>query len=94
VNTVYEKRAYVAQGLLGPAIPWAAKLRQPIEHPISARHPNGATITLATFTDRTELPEVAVYLAQQLTQAGFTVKQVVREYSQIEADALAGKFDA
>lgn len=94
VNTVYEKRADIAQGLLGPAIPWAAKLRQPIEHPISARHPNGATITLATFTDRTELPEVAVYLAQQLTQAGFKVKQVVREYSQIEADALAGKFDA
>lgn len=37
---------------------------------------------------------MAVYLAQQLTAAGFTVKQVVREYSQIESDALAGKFDA
>lgn len=94
VNTVYEKRADIAQGLLGPAIPWAAKLRQPIKHSTPAGHPNGAIITLATFTDRTELPEVAVYLAQQLTQAGFKVRQVVREYSQIEADALAGKFDA
>ncbi len=63
-------------------------------NPVAAGKPDGATITLATFSDRAELPEVAVYLAQQLIAAGFTVKQVVREYSQIEADALAGKFDA
>lgn len=94
VDNVYEKRADVAQGLLGPALPWAAELRQPVSKPTPARTPQGQTITLATFSDRAELPEVAVYLAQQLTAAGFTVKQVVREYSQIEADALAGKFDA
>ena len=94
VDNVYEKRADVAQGLLGPALPWAAKLRQPVAHPVAARKPASETITLATFSDRAELPEVAVYLAQQLTAAGFTVKQVVREYSQIETDALAGKFDA
>lgn len=94
VDNVYEKRADVAQGLLGPALPWAAQLRQPVAHPAAARKPAGETITLATFSDRAELPEVAVYLAQQLTTAGFTVKQVVREYSQIETDALAGKFDA
>lgn len=94
VDNVYEKRADVAAGLLGPAMPWAAELRQPVATPTPATPPAGATITLATFTDRTELPEVAVYLAQQLTQAGFKVNQVVREYSQIEADALAGKFDA
>lgn len=94
VDNVYEKRADVAQGLLGPALPWAAQLRKPIANPVASGVPNGATITLATFSDRAELPEVAVYLAQQLTAAGFTVKQVVREYAQIEADALAGKFDA
>lgn len=94
VDNVYEKRADVAQGLLGPALPWAAPLRKPVSNPVAAGKPDGATITLATFSDRAELPEVAVYLAQQLTAAGFTVKQVVREYSQIEADALAGKFDA
>lgn len=94
VDNVYEKRADVAQGLLGPALPWAAQLRQPVAHPAAARKAAGETITLATFSDRAELPEVAVYLAQQLTAAGFTVKQVVREYSQIETDALAGKFDA
>ncbi|MGI8464407.1 ABC transporter substrate-binding protein [Pectobacterium punjabense] len=94
VDNVYEKRADVAQGLLGPALPWAAELRQPVANPVKAGTPAGATITLATFSDRAELPEVAVYLAQQLTAAGFTVKQVVREYAQIESDALAGKFDA
>ena len=65
-----------------------------MNYPVAARKPAGETITLATFSDRAELPEVAVYLAQQLTAAGFTVRQVVREYSQIETDALAGKFDA
>lgn len=94
VDNVYEKRADIAQGLLGPALPWAAELRQPVANPVKAGTPAGATIILATFSDRAELPEVAVYLAQQLTAAGFTVKQVVREYSQIESDALAGKFDA
>ncbi|MGO1296258.1 MAG: ABC transporter substrate-binding protein [Vibrio sp.] len=94
VNNVYEKRADIATGLLGPALPWAAKLRQPVANPTQAGDPQGKTITLATFTDRTELPEVAVYIAQQLSNAGFTVKQDVREYSQIESDALAGKFDA
>lgn len=94
VDNVYEKRADVAKGLLGPALPWAAALRQPGGNPVQAGDPKGAVITLATFSDRAELPEVAVYLAQQLAAAGFTVKQVVREYSQIEADALAGKFDA
>lgn len=94
VNNVYEKRADIAQGLLGPALPWAATMRQPVTQPVKAGKPNGATITLATFSDRAELPEVAVFLAQQLTAAGFQVKQVVREYSQIESDALAGKFDA
>lgn len=94
VDNVYEKRADIAKGLLGPALPWAAELRQPVANPVPAGIPAGATITLATFSDRAELPEVAVYLAQQLTAAGFNVKQVVREYSQIESDALAGKFDA
>ena len=94
VDNVYEKRADMAQGLLGPALSWAAELRKPVSHPVVAAKPAGQTITLATFSDRAELPEVAVYLSQQLTAAGFNVKQVVREYSQIETDALAGRFDA
>ncbi|WP_413481600.1 ABC transporter substrate-binding protein [Serratia proteamaculans] len=93
VDNVYEGRADVASGLLGPALPWAAPLRQP-QPLLPATAVTGKTITLATFSDRAELPEVAVYLAQQLSAAGFVVKQEVREYAHIEADALAGKFDA
>jgi peptide/nickel transport system substrate-binding protein len=93
VDNVYEGRADVASGLLGPALPWAAPLRQP-QPLLPITTVKGQVITLATFSDRAELPEVAVYLAQQLSAAGFVVKQEVREYAHIEADALAGKFDA
>ncbi|MCL3794648.1 MULTISPECIES: ABC transporter substrate-binding protein, partial [unclassified Actinomyces] len=56
--------------------------------------PAGTTITLGTYTDRPELAEIVVLIAQQLEAVGFTVTQDVREYAQIEADALAGRFDA
>ncbi len=94
VGTVYEGRADIAGGLLGPALPWAAERRGEIRHSPAAAVPPGTTITLGTFTDRAELPEVAVLLEQQLEAAGFTVEQDVREYAFIEADALAGAFDA
>nr|WP_318212183.1 ABC transporter substrate-binding protein [Streptomyces sp. SJL17-1] len=94
VAGVYEGRADVAHGLLGPALPWAAELRAPLHRPHAPGAPKGATVTIGTFTDRAELPEVAQLLQQQLQKAGFTVKLDVREYATIEADALAGKFDA
>ncbi|UTD57538.1 ABC transporter substrate-binding protein [Halomonas sp. MS1] len=94
VNTVYEGRADIAEGLLGPALAWASDYRTPLEDRTAPTEPNGTDITLATFTDRAELPEVAVLLEQQLTRAGFNVNQEVREYAHIEADALAGEFDA
>lgn len=92
VRTVYEGRADEARGLLGPALPWADGLRTTPAQGATGQ-PNGAQITIGTFTDRAELPEVAVLIAQQLTAAGFVVKQDVREYAHIEADALAGAFD-
>ncbi|MDV8149759.1 ABC transporter substrate-binding protein [Arthrobacter sp. B10-11] len=100
VERVYEGRANVAEGLLGPALPWAADERKNPSHSevlAGRRKPapvNGVRISLGTFTDRAELPEVAVQLEQQLEAAGFTVEQDVREYAHIESDALAGKFDA
>lgn len=94
VRGVYENRADVATGLLGPALPWAAEGRTALTGRTPAADPNGAAITLATFSDRAELPEVASVLQQQLEDAGFAVNQVVREYAHIEQDALAGKFDA
>ncbi|MCW3818646.1 ABC transporter substrate-binding protein [Micromonospora sp. DR5-3] len=92
VRGVYENRADPAVGLLGPALPWTAARPARAQHP--AAPVPGRTIVLATFSDRPELPEVAATLAQHLQAAGFTVRQVVREYAHIETDALAGRFDA
>ncbi|MGW6909699.1 ABC transporter substrate-binding protein [Streptomyces sp. NPDC054940] len=94
VQGVYEGRADVAEGLLGPALPWAAELRGPVTRAAAAGRPNGEAITIGTYTDRAEMPEVAATLQQQLQKAGFKVKLDVREYTNIEADALAGRFDA
>ncbi|OUE08249.1 Glutathione-binding protein GsiB precursor [Clavibacter michiganensis] len=100
VQGVYEGRADAAEGLLGPALPWAADLRDDASYrdAVATRatpaQVDGVPITLGTFTDRAELPEVAVQLEQQLEAAGFQVTQDVREYQYIEADALAGRFDA
>ena len=93
VKGVYEGRADAAEGLLGPALPWAADLREPA-HGAKSGDPAGKSITIGTFTDRAELPEVAAALQQQLQRAGFRVKLDVREYANIESDALAGAFDA
>ncbi|MEE2037482.1 ABC transporter substrate-binding protein [Nocardiopsis sp. CT-R113] len=93
VQGVYEGRADVAEGLLGPALPWASD-RPARTGATEAGDPDGAAVTLATFTDRAELPEVATVLEQQLEDAGFEVEQVVREYANIEEDALSGEFDA
>ncbi|WP_256991926.1 MULTISPECIES: ABC transporter substrate-binding protein [unclassified Rhodococcus (in: high G+C Gram-positive bacteria)] len=92
VDQVYEGRADAANGLLGPALPWAAD--RPARTQTPAGDAAGKKITLATFTDRAELPEVAVLLQQVLEAKGFVVEQVVREYQFIETDALAGAFDA
>ncbi|MFG6177564.1 ABC transporter substrate-binding protein [Halomonas sp. THAF12] len=94
VRTVYEGRADVANGLLGPALQWADGLRSPVEGRPEAKDADGVSITLGTFTDRAELPEVAVLLEQQLEAVGFDVQQEVRQYAHIEADMLAGEFDA
>ncbi|PAZ13438.1 ABC transporter substrate-binding protein [Streptomyces sp. SA15] len=90
---VYEGRADVAEGLLGPALPWAAELRKPVTR-AKAGGPSGKAVTIGTYTDRAELPEVAAALQQQLQKAGFKVKLDIREYANIESDAMAGEFDA
>lgn len=100
IQTVYENRADEAAGFLGPALTYAAAQRDTAEYKeILAQRAepaqvDGVKISLGTFTDRSELPEVAVLIEQQLEAAGFIVEQDVREYQYIEADALEGKFDA
>ncbi|WP_329039615.1 ABC transporter substrate-binding protein [Streptomyces sp. NBC_00178] len=98
VDGVYEGRADAGQGLLGPGVPWAAgKRTAPTGRAAAAGRDEVAKtveIVLATYTNRPELPEVATLVQQQLEKRGFTVKQVVRDYAQLEADALAGEYDA
>jgi len=91
---VYEGHADPGQGVFGPALSWATgKQPAPTGRPAPARVKN-TSITLGTYDNRPELPEAAQVAQQQLEKAGFTVKLEVREYSRLEADALAGKFDA
>lgn len=94
VDTVYEGTADVAEGLLGPAIPWAQDLRGDVQPTAAPATVDGIPITLATYSDRAELPEIAVRIEEQLEAVGFDVTQDVREYVNIEGEMLGGAFDA
>ncbi|MCX5250689.1 ABC transporter substrate-binding protein [Streptomyces sp. NBC_00201] len=91
---VYEGYAEPAQGLFGPALPWTSGKRVAPTGRTKATNPDGKSITIATYSTRPELPEVAQVLQQELEKAGFKVKLVVRSDSQVESDMLAGKYDA
>ncbi|MET8976500.1 ABC transporter substrate-binding protein [Streptomyces sp. NPDC004539] len=95
VGSVFGGYADAGQGLFGPAVSWAKADRVAVTgRPAAAKVAKGTTVRLATYTNRAELPEAATVLQQQLEKAGFTVRQDVREYTQMEADLLAGKYDA
>ncbi|BBC38887.1 ABC transporter, substrate-binding protein, family 5 [Streptomyces graminofaciens] len=91
---VYEGYADTGVGVFGPAVTWAAGKRVEPTGRAKAADPDGTSVTIATYDNRPELPEVAQVLQQQLRKAGFEVKLEVREYSRLESDVLAGKFDA
>ncbi|MFV0429136.1 MAG: ABC transporter substrate-binding protein [Arachnia sp.] len=94
IDSIYEGHADPAVGLLGPAVPWAAEGRGDVESATAPGPVDGVEITLATYTDRAENPEIAVLLQAQLEEAGFVVTQDVREYAHMEAEMLGGEFDA
>ncbi|MEV6174466.1 ABC transporter substrate-binding protein [Streptomyces sp. NPDC051954] len=91
---VYEGYADAGTGIYGPAVTWAEGKRTGPVGRAKAAAPDGATVTIATYDNRPELPEVAQVLKQQLEKAGFKVELEVREYSRLESDALDGTFDA
>ncbi|MEU6919203.1 ABC transporter substrate-binding protein [Streptomyces olindensis] len=93
-KNVYEGYAEPGQGIYGPALNWAAAKRVEPKGRAKSADPDGASITIATQNNRPELPEVAQVLQQQLQKAGFKVKLEVRDFTRLESDALAGKFDA
>ncbi|GGY42021.1 ABC transporter substrate-binding protein [Streptomyces djakartensis] len=94
VEGVFEGYADPGAGIYGPAVTWAEGKRVKPAGRADAARPDGTRITLATYDNRPELPEVAQVVQQQLQQAGFEVELEVREYSRLESDALAGRFDA
>ncbi|MEU0428096.1 ABC transporter substrate-binding protein [Streptomyces canus] len=94
VKGVFEGYADPGAGIYGPAVTWAEGKRVQPTGRATAAKPNGTAVTLATYDNRPELPEIVQVLQQQLQKAGFKVSLVVREYSRLESDALAGKFDA
>jgi peptide/nickel transport system substrate-binding protein len=101
VTSVFGGYADPAPGLFGPAVSWAAGQRVQVSGRANAAtttevqsKTQGKTLRLAAYTNRAELPEAATVLQQQLEKAGFTVQQDVREYTQMETDLLAGKYDA
>jgi peptide/nickel transport system substrate-binding protein len=91
---VYEGHADAGAGVYGPGLTWAAGKRARPAERARAADPEGASLTLATYDNRPELPEAAQVVKQQLEKAGFAVKLEVREYARLESDALAGAFDA
>ncbi|MDH6515349.1 peptide/nickel transport system substrate-binding protein [Streptomyces sp. SAI-135] len=94
VQGVFEGYADPGDGLYGPAVTWAEGKRTRPTGRAAAADPHGTSVTLATYDNRPELPEVAQVLQQQLQKAGFEVTLVVRAYTRLESDVLAGKFDA
>ncbi|MFI8214801.1 ABC transporter substrate-binding protein [Streptomyces sp. NPDC085932] len=94
VEGVFEGHADPGAGIYGPAVTWAEGRRVKPSGRAKAARPDGTPLTLATYDNRPELPEVAQVVQQQLEQAGFEVRLQVREYARLESDALAGRFDA
>lgn len=91
-SSVFEGHADVADGLFRGDTDWAKN--RPAPALPEAGNPSGKTITLATYDDRPELPEAATIVADQLRKAGFTVAEpVVKPYSVLEPEIMAGKYD-
>ncbi|MCD5354116.1 ABC transporter substrate-binding protein [Kineosporia mesophila] len=91
-GTIYAGAADPAKGLFSSVSTWADDRPTP-DYPKAAT-PQKQKITLATFSDRPELAEIATVVADQWRKAGFDVKTVVQEYNQMESDYLAGTYDA
>ncbi|MCH8611842.1 ABC transporter substrate-binding protein [Arsenicicoccus dermatophilus] len=90
---VFEGQADPARGFFRGDTAWAQSRPAPTFPAAGAV--NGQRITLATYTDRPELPEAATVVADQLRKAGFVVDApVVKSYTLLERDIAAGTYDA
>ncbi|GAB3257929.1 ABC transporter substrate-binding protein [Kineosporia babensis] len=95
-GTIYAGAADPAQGLFSSVSTWAQD-RPAATYPAPLDWDTSETprqITLATFSDRPELTEIATVVADRWRKAGFDVKTVIQEYNQMESDYLEGTYDA
>lgn len=65
----------------------------------ATRFPNstavkGKSVSLATFSNRPEMSEMATVIADTWRSVGLDVQVTVGDYEQLEGDFLSGKFDA
>lgn len=94
VTDIYEGQAENAKGsMFNQNTDWAKGVKSK-NSLAGTTDPKGKAITLATWSDRPELPEAASVLAEQLRKKGFDVKVVVQDYDSLEAALLEGKYDA
>lgn len=90
-KSAFEGQGDVAKGIFRPESIGGSSQAASLPE---AKDPAGTTLTLATWDDRPELPEALTIIADQLRKAGFTVETpVVKAYSVLEPDLMAGKFD-
>ncbi|WP_046468228.1 ABC transporter substrate-binding protein [Allosalinactinospora lopnorensis] len=93
VEGIYEGRADPVEGIYGPVSDWSED-RPDVDPEAEPGDPDGAGITLATYSDRAELPEAASAVAEDLREAGFEVDIAVQEFATMETDLMEGEFDA
>lgn len=98
---VYEGYAQPAAGPFAPGQPWRAELQPAIYDLEKAKalfaeagvDPSTLILDMPVYNDRTDLPDIAQVIQQQLQALGITIKLRVANYSGIEGGLLEGKFD-
>lgn len=91
-SSIFEGHADPAKRIFRGDVDWTRDRQAPVYG--EAKDPAGTSITIATYSDRPELPETVTVLADQLRSAGFTVETpVVKEYTVLEPEITAGNYD-
>lgn len=101
-ESVMEGSATPAGGVFSPAEPWSEDESGAPDHdPERAREllresgyePGELTLSLSTYTGRSELPALAQAVQAQLSEAGIETEIEVSEYSALEPRILEGEYD-
>ncbi len=100
-GSVMEGSATPANGIFSPAEPWSEEAAPAKHDPERARQllqeagyePGELTLSLSTYTGRSELPALAQAVQSQLSEAGIESDVRVSEYSALEPRVLEGDYD-